>query len=133
MAATVTTSKAIEHIQLAIQALQADPDSSSSSSSIHLRWHIYQLLQAQAGDDGLGALYKELRCSIHLGLMGENGPPYTLPCGHSFCYDCLVSLFASVTNCSCPDCRKPMSRHCLTELHPNIAIKAIVERLLPKK
>lgn len=126
-----TTSKAIEHIQLAIQALK--DESSSPSSSIYLRWHIYQLLQAQAGDDGLGALYKELRCSIHLGLVGENGAPYTLACGHTFCYDCLEQLFASSSNCMCPDCRKPLTRYCLAELKPNIAIKAIVERLLPKK
>ncbi len=120
----------IDLLQQAITLIKAQPN---AGESVHLRWHVYQLLQAQQGD-GEGALYKELRCSIHLGLMGECGSPHTLPCGHTFCYDCLQSLFAisSSSSTTCPDCRQALPSS-IQALRPNIAVKAIVERLLPRQ
>lgn len=118
----------IDLLQQAITLIKAQPN---AGESVHLRWHMYQLLQAQQGD-GEGALYKELRCSIHLGLMGECGSPHTLPCGHTFCYGCLQSLFASSSSTTCPDCRQALPSS-IQALRPNIAVKAIVERLLPRQ
>ncbi|EEQ34376.1 RING finger domain-containing protein [Microsporum canis CBS 113480] len=35
--------------------------------------------------------------------------PYTLPCGHTFCYSCLVQWFTSQGQSkTCPDCRSPV-------------------------
>ncbi|EFR01690.1 RING finger domain-containing protein [Nannizzia gypsea CBS 118893] len=35
--------------------------------------------------------------------------PYTLPCGHTFCYSCLVQWFKSQGHSkTCPDCRAPV-------------------------
>jgi hypothetical protein len=122
----------IDLLQQAITLIKAQPN---AGESVHLRWYMYQLLQAQQGD-GEGALYKELRCSIHLGLMGECGSPHTLPCGHTFCYGCLQSLFAisssSSSSTTCPDCRQALPSS-IQALRPNIAVKAIVERLLPRQ
>ena len=63
--------------------LQSIPNAGECST---VRWKIYGIIQAQQGDCN-GALYKELRCSIHLGLIGENRSPVTLPCGHNYCID----------------------------------------------
>lgn len=31
--------------------------------------------------------------------------PYTISCGHTFCYSCLSQWFANSTKKTCPDCR----------------------------
>ena len=37
--------------------------------------------------------------------------PYTIACGHTFCYSCLAQWFASHnTNKTCPDCRAKVSQ-----------------------
>ena len=105
--------RVIELLDEAIKGVRSLPE---AGESIHLRWRIYQLLQAQK-TDGDSAVYKELRCSIHLDLLGEKGPPVTLPCGHSYCTDCI----APIVNVA--DYRQTC---------PNVAIKAIVDRLLPR-
>ena len=104
-------------------------------NNTHVRWGIYQLLQAQQSD-GDCAIYKELRCSIHLGLMGEheNSPPVTLPCGHTYCKECIKPIIQARTynrEAICPDCRTPIKLS-LNDLKTNIAIKAIVDRLIPR-
>jgi hypothetical protein len=77
----------------------------NAGESVELRWRIYQMIQSQAESDN-AALYKELRCPIHLGLAGENSDPVTLPCGHTFCKTCIAGLFgATTTPRKCPQCR----------------------------
>jgi len=98
-----------------------------------IRWRIYQLIQAQEGDDN-AALYKELKCAIHLGLAGECSDPVTLPCGHSFCKTCIAPMYyASVqpSQRKCPQCREQImvSYH---SLRPNVAIKGMTNHLLPQ-
>jgi hypothetical protein len=119
--------RVIELLDEAIKAIKAIPD---AGESVHLRWRIYQLLQAQK-TDGDSAIYKELRCSIHLDLLGEKGPPVTLPCGHSYCTDCIAPIVNGTSwNQTCPDCRGIIPNG--INLRPNVAIKAIVDRLLPR-
>lgn len=114
----------LEQLESLIEQIRALPD---AGNSIHLRWNIYKLLQAQKSD-GDCAIYKELRCSIHLGLVGENGSPVTLSCGHTYCRSCIAPIFHTHYP-KCPDCRADILSH---DLKDNIAIKAIVDRLLPR-
>ena len=107
-----------------------DQDIPNAGESSTLRWKIYSLLQSQ-DSDGNGAIYKELRCSIHLGLLGENGDPLTLPCGHTYCRECIKPIIVS-QNKICPDCRTPIHIS-LEELRTNVSIKAIVDRLIPRQ
>ena len=93
-----------------------------------LRWRIYELLQAQEGSDD-SALYKELRCSICIGLSGSSSDPTTLPCGHSFCKSCIAPLFTR-TQCKCPQCRAPITIS-YDSLRTTVAIKGISDHLLP--
>lgn len=105
---------------------------SDAGSSTMLRWRIYQLIQAQEGSDN-AALYKELRCPIHLGLAGEYSDPVTLPCGHSFCKTCIAPLYTptiSATNRKCPQCRIPITVS-YDSLKTNVCIKGITDHLLP--
>ena len=97
-----------------------------------LRWRLYQAVQAQEGSTD-SAFYKELRCTVHLGLAGENSDPVTLPCGHTFCKTCIAPLYtASVLqrNRTCPQCRERITVE-YTDLKPNVAIKGVVDHLLP--
>lgn len=97
-----------------------------------LRWRIYQLMQAQEGDDN-AALYKELRCSIHLGLAGETSDPITLPCGHSFCKTCIAPFYFRTTPANmrvCPQCRASITVS-YDSLKPSVAIMGITNHLLP--
>lgn len=98
-----------------------------------IRWRIYQLIQAQEGDDN-AALYKELKCPIHLGLAGECSDPVTLPCGHSFCKTCIAPMYyASVqpSQRKCPQCREQITV-AYTSLKTNVAIKGVTNHLLPR-
>jgi hypothetical protein len=97
-----------------------------------LRWRLYQAVQGQEGSTD-SAFYKELRCSIHLGLAGENSDPVTLPCGHSFCKTCIAPLYAATVlprNRACPQCRERITVE-YSSLMPNVAIKGVVDHLLP--
>ena len=105
------------------------PDAGESGT---LRWRLYQAVQAQGGSDN-AALYKELRCAIHLGLAGECSDPVTLPCGHSFCKTCIAPFFyigASASNRKCPHCRETITVS-YQQLKPNVAIKGVTAHLMP--
>ena len=131
--ATISTSpnpleKVIEKLDECIISLQSIPNTGECST---VRWKIYKLIQAQQGDCN-GALYKELRCSIHLGLIGENGFPVTLPCGHNYCIYCISPILSVLYSAKiCPECRSPINIT-LDQLKPNIALQSIVTYLLPR-
>jgi hypothetical protein len=121
---------AIVLLQEAAEIAKTVPDAGSSGG---LRWRLYQVVQAQEGDDN-AAFYKELRCSIHLGLAGETSEPVTLPCGHTFCKTCIAPFYkvgASVGARKCPQCREPITVS-YQSLKVNVAIKGIVDHLLPR-
>ena len=113
-------------LQMAADIIKSVPDAGASGG---LRWRIYQLIQAQMGDDD-SALYKELRCSIHLGLAGEDGAPVTLPCGHTFCKSCVAPMFGPAVVPKCPQCRERISVP-FTALKTNVGIKGVVDHLMP--
>lgn len=105
------------------------PDAGESGT---LRWRLYQAIQAQGGSDN-AALYKELRCAIHLGLAGECSDPVTLPCGHSFCKTCIAPLFYAgviASNRKCPQCRDTITVS-YQQLKTNVAIKGVTAHLMP--
>ena len=117
-------------MQHAAAIINTVPDAGQSPT---LRWRLYQLIQAQKnGEDA--AFYKELRCAIHLGLCGEAGDPVTLPCGHSFCRPCITPVVGSAQAAArkCPSCRVPITL-ALADLKATVAIKCIVDRLLPQQ
>jgi hypothetical protein len=120
---------AIVLLQEAAEITKTVPEAGSSGA---LRWRLYQAVQAQEGDDD-AAFYKELRCSIHLGLAGEMSEPVTLPCGHTYCKTCVAPFYkvgASVGARKCPQCREPITVM-YQSLKVNFAIKGIVDHLLP--
>ena len=107
--------------------LQHIPDVGESA---YLRQEIYGLLQSQKGD-GNCAIYKELTCSICTETLGYNGSPATIPCGHSYCKNCIQPVIIGYpAGRVCPDCRTPIPAG--TVLKDNIAIKSIVDRLKPR-
>ena len=114
-------------LQEAASITKSVPD---AGESVELRWRVYEMIQAQAGD-GNAALYKELRCSIHLGLAGEISDPVTLPCGHTYCKTCIAPLYIAGGQRKCPQCREIITVS-YTSLKPNVAIKGIVAHLLPR-
>jgi len=117
-------------IQEAASILSAKPDAGESGI---LRQRIYELIQSQKGD-GNCAIYKELRCAIHLDLVGENGAPTTLlGCGHTFCIGCITPIINNPAPASrkCPVCRTLITTS-VAQLKENSAIKNIVDKLLPR-
>ena len=101
-----------------------------AGASNTVRYMVYSLIQAQKDSDG--ALYKELKCPIHLDLIGDYGPPTTLPCGHSFCTECIrtVAQSANPSNRKCPFCRVLIAPG--TQFNPTVAIGLITDRLKPR-
>lgn len=120
---------AIALLMEASTIIRTVPDAGESGA---LRWRLYHAVQAQGSSDN-AALYKELRCAIHLGLAGECSDPVTLPCGHSFCKTCIAPFFyegASVANRKCPHCRETISVS-YQQLKTNVAIKGVTAHLMP--
>lgn len=118
---------AISLIEQAIPIVQGVREAGDSG---RLRSRIYQLLQAQK-NDGDSAIYKELRCSVCMDLAGINGPPVTIGCGHTYCKGCIVPIATGPpSGRKCPDCRVSIIVDG-SRLAANVAIKGIVERLLP--
>jgi hypothetical protein len=95
----------IDLIRQAIAILVTIPDVGTSNT---LRKLIYDIIQAQHIDDD-SPIYDELKCSIHLGLIGEEGGSIvTLLCGHSFCRQCINSWLQRPYPPNCPSCRSPI-------------------------
>ncbi|KAL2833434.1 hypothetical protein BDW59DRAFT_156929 [Aspergillus cavernicola] len=62
-----------------------------------------------------------LQCGICIRPLYE---PFTLACGHTFCYGCLGSWFAEGrSNKTCPDCRAPVK----TQPAPAYLVRAVVQ------
>ncbi|KAL3481653.1 hypothetical protein BJX99DRAFT_218742 [Aspergillus californicus] len=62
-----------------------------------------------------------IQCGICIRPLYE---PFTLACGHTFCYGCLTSWFAEgSSNKTCPDCRAPVK----SEPAPAYLVRAVVQ------
>lgn len=130
-----TLNSAMLLIEKAIPIITSVPEAGMAAQ---LRWRVYKLIQAQKGSDN-SALYKELRCSICLGLAGSDGAdelavgatvhPCTTPCGHSFCRGCITGMIGAGRR-NCPICRVQIPAGYVPV--DNAAIKGIVERLMPR-
>ncbi|XP_055015389.1 zinc-binding protein A33-like [Boleophthalmus pectinirostris] len=70
-----------------------------------------------------GCLSEDLTCSICLSLFTE---PVVLPCGHSFCRDCITMSLDKHSHC--PQCRSPVDTKTKT-LSSNHVLKGLVERV----
>jgi len=120
-------------LTLMVKAAEIIKSVPGAGASGTIRWRIYQLIQSQEGDDN-SALYKELKCSIHLGLAGEYSDPVTLPCGHSFCKTCIAPMYYISVQPSqrrCPQCREQITV-AYSSLKTNVAIKGMTAHLLPR-
>lgn len=59
-------------------------------------------------DKGLEDIRAVITCRVCVRPLYE---PFTIECGHTFCYSCLVSWFEKNTaHKSCPDCRAKITR-----------------------
>lgn len=66
---------------------------------------------------------EELKCSLCLEPFAR---PVTLPCGHTFCEDCLTAAYARQPKC--PNCRQPILGNGRFQI--NFAMQQLVERLV---
>jgi hypothetical protein len=118
----------------------------SSGDSMEARWNrkvVYDIIQSQQSKEG--AIYDLLKCSVCLELVGTTPSPsslsaITLPCGHSFCRDCINMSLAAIPAsrpCICPDCRTPVNPGVLTgrqiniNVRPSVALAEVIRRIIP--
>jgi hypothetical protein len=118
----------------------------ASGDSTEARWNrkvVYDIIQSQQGREG--AIYDLLKCSVCLELVGTTPSPsslsaITLPCGHSFCRECINMSLAAIPlsrPCICPDCRTPVNPGVLTgrqvsvNVRPSVALAEVVRRIIP--
>lgn len=74
------------------------------------------------------ALEAELKCSICLDIFKN---PHSTNCGHYFCKECLTSYLKEMKfKCTCPLCKKTLSKRELTEAPKLQAIAEIMQKLL---
>ena len=62
----------------------------------------------------LEQLGKEMRCPICFDLFDR---PHSLPCQHSFCYECVMGCFRATSKMECPLCKAPTWRRQVTTNH----------------
>lgn len=86
-----------------------------------------------AGDgSGLAQTLQEhiddIRCLLQCGIcIRPLYEPFTLACGHTFCYSCLMSWFANGrSNRTCPDCRNPVK----SQPAPAYLIRSLVQMFI---
>ncbi|XP_029949721.1 E3 ubiquitin/ISG15 ligase TRIM25-like isoform X2 [Salarias fasciatus] len=80
------------------------------------------MASADAPEMSLLSLEDELSCSICLGVFDC---PVTIPCGHNFCQDCLLSTWKD--SYSCPQCRTVFATR--PELKKNTVLSTVAETL----
>jgi hypothetical protein len=102
-----------------------------------IRKIVYDVIQSQTVSQENGAIYNELKCPIHFGLLGAaqypvatQNEPITLTCGHTFCRGCVSPPYPNPQLTHCPNCREPI-RYPIAQLRVNTSIKSILERLTP--
>lgn len=61
----------------------------------------------QSVDSSLDDLRALISCRVCVRPLYE---PYTISCGHTFCYSCLSQWFANSTKKTCPDCRTTVTQ-----------------------
>ena len=64
--------------------------------------------------DSINRLAQEMRCSICFELYDN---PHSLPCQHSFCYECVMGCFRATRKMECPLCKAPVWKRQLTTNH----------------
>ncbi|XP_018430387.1 PREDICTED: E3 ubiquitin-protein ligase TRIM11-like [Nanorana parkeri] len=74
------------------------------------------------------ALQQELKCCICLNIYSE---PTTLPCGHTFCKQCIQKTFQTSDQRSCPECRRRLPPQ--MELNRNTKMCSLIEHLTSAK
>ncbi|XP_073479734.1 zinc-binding protein A33-like [Aquarana catesbeiana] len=70
------------------------------------------------------AIQQELKCCICLNIYSE---PTTLPCGHTFCKQCIQKAFQTSRQRSCPECRQGLPEG--MDLNRNTKMCSIIEHL----
>lgn len=100
-----------------------------------IRIAIYSIIQSQSRSREHGAVYDELKCAIHGGLLGNRGypsmnhnDPVTLSCGHTFCRGCLLSPAVVL---ACPTCRENIVYDVVTMPPSAEILKLVRDRLKP--
>lgn len=69
-------------------------------------------------------LEEDLTCSICLGRYRD---PVSLPCGHSFCTNCIQDSWRRCEEKTCPQCRQPFPEG--PKLGRNLALSALLQAL----
>ena len=116
-------------IQKASGLIRSVPDSGKFGL---VRQRIYELIQAQKSD-GDCVFYKEMSCSIHLDLLGQNGAPVTLPCGHSYCLECIRPIInhANPAQRRCPQCNAQITLP-IAQLGRSAIISNLLDKITPR-
>jgi hypothetical protein len=77
-------------------------------------------VEAQSTAAKLEKLAEQMTCSICCDTFDN---PHSLPCQHSFCYECLVGCFKVTGTMQCPLCKQPMW---MRQVTPNHVLAGIV-------
>ena len=128
----------LDKLQDLITSVKSIPEAGSGAEfSPNLRHGIYLLIQSQTQADEEGAIYTDLKCPIHLGLLGRNTAfaggereIITLGCGHSFCRGCIRQWIGRPYAPLCPTCRVPIVRGS-ENVTKSICLTNIMNRLKP--
>uniref|UniRef100_A0A8C4XDD6 B30.2/SPRY domain-containing protein n=1 Tax=Erpetoichthys calabaricus TaxID=27687 RepID=A0A8C4XDD6_ERPCA len=69
-------------------------------------------------------LVDEFTCSLCMDILTD---PVSIPCGHSFCLECLTDCWDQSQVCRCPQCRENFTAR--PELHINTVLNEVVKKL----
>ncbi|XP_039601948.1 tripartite motif-containing protein 16-like protein [Polypterus senegalus] len=71
-----------------------------------------------------GLVQDEFTCSLCMDTLTD---PISIPCGHSFCLECLTDCWDESQVCRCPQCREIFTAR--PELHMNTVLNEVVKKL----